>query len=44
MDKLAPIKAQIAATDTLIDDIVYKLYGLTAEEIGIVEGQHSPQP
>jgi hypothetical protein len=28
---------RIAATDGLIDRIVYKLYGLTEEEIGIVE-------
>lgn len=37
--KLTPLKAQIAATDNLIDEIVYKLYGLTAEEIGIVKGE-----
>jgi len=30
--------ARIAATDRLIDQVVYKLYGLTAEEIAIVEG------
>ena len=29
---------QIVATDRLIDRLVYELYGLTAEEIGIVEG------
>ncbi len=29
----------IEATDWLIDQIVYKLYGLTEEEIGIVEGR-----
>jgi len=28
----------LAATDRLIDRIVYQLYGLTAEEIEIVEG------
>lgn len=38
LDKLLPIKAQLAATDRLIDQIVYRLYGLTEEEIGIVEG------
>lgn len=32
------IKRQIAATDKQIDNLVYELYGLTAEEIGIVEG------
>ena len=34
---LLPIKRQLAATDDLIDKIVYKLYGLTDEEIEIVE-------
>lgn len=28
----------IMRTDELIDQIVYKLYGLAEEEIGIVEG------
>jgi len=41
MDVLTPLKAHIKATDNLIDQIVYKLYGLTAEEIAIVEGEHS---
>jgi hypothetical protein len=31
--------ARIAATDHLIDRIVYQLYGLTEEEIAIVEGE-----
>jgi hypothetical protein len=35
---LAPIKTRIAATDDLIDEIVYKLYGLAKEEIAIVKG------
>ena len=30
---------RIARTDWLIDQIVYKLYGLTEEEIAIVEGR-----
>ena len=34
---LLPIKRQLAATDALIDQVVYKLYGLTDEEIAIVE-------
>jgi type I restriction-modification system DNA methylase subunit len=34
-----PIERQIAATDKKIDDIVYELYGLTEEEITIVEGK-----
>ncbi|MEW6571735.1 MAG: hypothetical protein AB1390_11300 [Nitrospirota bacterium] len=35
---LQPLKVKIKATDNLIDQIVYKLYGLTPEEIEIVEG------
>lgn len=31
--------ARLAATDRLIDLIVYRLYGLTAEEVAIVEGK-----
>jgi hypothetical protein len=38
MTKLGPLKAKIAATDRLIDLVVYRLYGLTEEEIAIVEG------
>jgi len=37
MAKLTPLKARIAATDRLIDQIVYRLYGLTEEEIAIIE-------
>jgi adenine-specific DNA-methyltransferase len=36
-----PIERQIAATDKKIDSIVYELYGLTEEEIKIVEGKSS---
>lgn len=36
---LAPLKARIAATDWLIDQIVYHLYGLTEEEVAIVESR-----
>ena len=39
---LTPIKAQLARTDRLIDQIVYQLYGLTDEEIAIVEGRGKP--
>jgi hypothetical protein len=39
--KLPPLKAKIAATDRLIALIVYRLYGLTEEEIAIVEGHAS---
>ena len=35
--KLAPLLKRIEATDGLIDQIVYKLYGLTEDEIKIVE-------
>ncbi len=31
------IQRQIDATDRRIDEFVYELYGLTEEEIGIVE-------
>jgi hypothetical protein len=34
---LNPLREKIQATDNLIDQIVYKLYGLTEEEIEIVE-------
>jgi hypothetical protein len=30
---------RIDATDRLIDGLVYELYGLSEEEIGIVEGE-----
>ncbi len=33
------IERRIEATDRHIDELVYRLYGLTAEEIGIVEGR-----
>jgi hypothetical protein len=36
---LEPLKEKIKATDNLIDQIVYDLYGLTPEEIEIVEGK-----
>jgi len=32
------LSRQIAATDGAIDKLVYELYGLTAEEIKVVEG------
>ena len=35
---LEPLKEKIKNTDNLIDQIVYKLYGLTEEDIEIVEG------
>ena len=41
MNVITPLKARIKATDNLIDQIVYRLYGLTDGEIAIVEGQHT---
>ena len=38
MGKLQPLLARIAATDRLIDLIVYRLYGLTEDEVAVVEG------
>jgi len=38
---LTPLKARIKATDELIDQIVYRLYGLSDAEIAIVEGHPS---
>jgi len=34
---LLPIESQITFTDELIDQIVYRLYGLTPAEIKLVE-------
>ena len=36
-DAKTRLQRQIAATDNEIDQLVYELYGLTAEEIRIVE-------
>ena len=33
-----PYQRQIQTTDRQIDALVYELYGLTREEIGVVEG------
>jgi len=33
------LAAEICATDAAIDKLVYELYGLTEEEIRIVEGE-----
>lgn len=38
-NRLRPILTRIESTDTLIDDIVYRLYGLTEEEIRVIEGR-----
>ncbi len=41
LNDITPLKVHIKATDNLIDQIVYRLYGLTDAEIAIVEGQQS---
>ncbi len=33
------VQRQVESTDGAIDKLVYELYGLTEEEIGIVEGK-----
>ena len=43
LNTLLPIKDQLTCCDKLIDAIVYRLYGLTQEEIAIVEGMSNPQ-
>ena len=37
LETLIPIKRDLARTDALIDKIVYRLYGLTDEEIELIE-------
>ncbi|MCR4322423.1 MAG: hypothetical protein NUV74_19085 [Candidatus Brocadiaceae bacterium] len=37
MSILDPLKARIKATDDLIDEIVYRMYGLTEDEIKVVK-------
>jgi hypothetical protein len=39
LEELLPLKTQLKQCDKLIDKIVYQLYGLTEEEIAIVEGR-----
>ena len=39
LNRLTPLIENIDATDNLIDQIVYKLYDLTSEEIEIVKGR-----
>jgi len=38
--KMLPLRERIRQTDELIDATVYRLYALTEEEIGIVEGSN----
>lgn len=44
LSKLNPLLSRIQATDDLIDQIVYRLYELTEEEIKIVEEQGKMSP
>ncbi|MCR4322055.1 MAG: hypothetical protein NUV74_17190 [Candidatus Brocadiaceae bacterium] len=37
MSILEPLKTRIKATGEIIDEIVYRLYGLTEEEVKIVK-------
>ena len=39
LDTVLPLKERLARTDRLIDQIVYRLYGLTDDEIAVVEGR-----
>ena len=39
LQKVLPLKERLAKTDALIDVVVYQLYGLTEEEIKVVEGK-----
>ena len=41
IEKLGPLMERIRRTDELIDALVYRLYGLTDEEIRIVEGKEA---
>ena len=37
LQRVVPLKERLARTDKLIDHVVYRLYGLTEEEIRVVE-------
>ena len=39
LERVLPMKERLAKTDALIDAVVYRLYGLTEEEIKVVEGR-----
>src|SRR5437588_6180545 len=39
LQRVLPMKERLQKTDALIDAVVYKLYGLTEEEIQVVEGK-----
>ena len=42
-DKHLELQSQIESLDTQIDQQVYALYGLTTDEIAIIEGGHSAE-
>jgi hypothetical protein len=42
-EEWAEIERQIAAEESALDRLVYELYGLTEEEIAIVEGRGDRQ-
>ncbi len=42
--KLRPLRERIEGTDRLIDQVVYRLYGLTEEEIRVVKGNDEKRP
>nr|BBH91701.1 hypothetical protein KTC_64520 [Thermosporothrix sp. COM3] len=39
LETILPLKKQLRRTDALIDQIVYRLYGLTDEEIAVIEAE-----
>ncbi|HEX6557287.1 MAG TPA: hypothetical protein VF026_31275 [Ktedonobacteraceae bacterium] len=39
LQRVLPLKERLARTDKLIDQVVYRLYGLTEEEIRVLEGR-----
>jgi hypothetical protein len=39
LERILPLKEMLEQTDRLIDAVVYRLYGLTEEEIAVVEGR-----
>ena len=39
LGRVLPLKGRLEKTDRLIDEVVYRLYGLTEEEVGVVEGR-----
>jgi hypothetical protein len=39
LERVLPVKDRLARTDALIDQVVYRLYGVTEEEVGVVEGR-----